>query len=112
VTTLSSTEAEYITLSMEIQDGLWLQKVMEFQGEVGTPRLWTDNKEASTLTENPDFHRRIKHIRRRHYFIRECAGEGSIKVHWIPGSENPADVLTKVVIGSRLTELKGALGMM
>jgi len=43
-TTLSSTEAEYIALSMGIQDGLWLEKVMEFLGEVRTPRMWTDNK--------------------------------------------------------------------
>ena len=56
VTTLSSTEAEYVALSMGVQDRLWVQKVMGFLGEVRTPRIWTDNKGASTLTENPDFH--------------------------------------------------------
>jgi len=34
-----------------------------------------------------------------------------VTVHWIPGYENPADVLTKVVTGNRLIELKGSLGM-
>jgi len=62
VVTLSSTEAEYIALSMGVQDELWLQKVLEFLGEVRTPRIWTDNRGASILTENPDFHRRTKHI--------------------------------------------------
>lgn len=111
VTTLSSTEAEYIALSMGVQDGMWLQKVMEFLEEERTPRVWTDNKGAAILTENPDFHRRTKHIRRRHHFIRECAEEGSVTVHWVPGEENPADMLTKVVTGPRLTELKGQAGM-
>jgi len=60
--TLSSTEAEYIALSMGVQDGLWLQKVLEFLAEVRTLRIWIDNREVSTLTENPNFHQRTKHI--------------------------------------------------
>ena len=96
---------------MGVQDGMWVRKVMHFLGEDRTPRVWTDNKGASTLTENPDFHRRTKHIRRRHHFIRECAAEGRVTVHWVPGHENPADILTKVVTGPRLTELKSILGM-
>ena len=111
VTTLSSTKAEYIALSMGVQDGLWVQKILGFLGEVRTPRIWTDNKGASTLTENPNFHRRTKHIWRRHHFIRECVGDESVIVGWVPGSENPADVLTKVVTGTRIDELKIGLGM-
>ena len=70
-----------------------------------------DNKGPSTLTENADFHRRNKDIRRQYQCIRECAAEGSVTVHWIPGHENPADILTKVVTGARLTEWKEGLGM-
>ena len=32
-------------------------------------------------------------------------------MHWVPGDENPADMLTKPVPGSRLTMLKGQAGM-
>ena len=113
VTTLSSTEAEYIALSMGVQDGMWVGKVLEFLNvrDVGVPRIWTDNKGAATLTKNPNFYRRTMHIRRRHHFIRECAGEGRVVVGWVPGSETLADALTKVVAGPRLNELKMALGM-
>ena len=38
-----------------------------------------------------DFHKRTKHIRGRHHFVRECADEGDITVHWVPGDDNPAD---------------------
>ena len=35
-----------------------------------------------------------------------------ISVHWVPGDENPADMLTKPVPGSRLATLKYQAGMM
>jgi len=111
VTPLSSTEAEYIALSMGVQDGMWVGKVMEPLGEHRVPRIWTDNKGAATLTENPNFHRRTKHICRRHQFIRECPGYGSVTVHWLSGQENPADELTQVIAGPMLNAIKEALGM-
>lgn len=37
--------------------------------------------------------------------------EGDITVHWVPEEENPADILTKPVIGARLNELKTLSGM-
>ena len=111
VTTLSSTEAEYIALGSGAQDAMWLRKILEFLEVPTVPRVWTDNRGASTLSYNPDFHKRTKHIRRRHHFVRECAEEGDITVHWVPGDENPADMLTKPVPGPRLTTLKHQAGM-
>lgn len=111
VTTLSSTEAEYIALSSAAQDALWFTKVMEFIGISHTPTVFTDNEGAATLSENPDFHCRTKHIRRRHHFVRECVENGELMVKWIPGEQNPADMLTKPVTGTRLTALKRLTGM-
>ena len=111
VTTLSSTEAEYIALGSGAQDAMWLRKILEFLEVPTVPRVWTDNRGASTLSYNPDFHKRTKHIRRRHHFVRECAEEGDITVHWVSGDKNPADMLTKPVPGPRLTTLKHQAGM-
>jgi len=61
----------------------------------------------STLSYNPDFHKRTKHIRRRHHFVRECTAERDLTVHWVLGEENPADMLTKPVTGVRLSETLG-----
>jgi len=111
VTTLLSSEAEYIALGAGAQDGMWMAKVMEFMNTPVIPRVWTDNRGASTLSYNPDFHRRTKHIRQRHHFVRECVDDGDISVHWVPGENNPADMLTKPVTGKRLEELKKRAGM-
>ena len=108
VTTLSPTEAEYIALGVGAQDAMWLRKILGFLNRPIVPRVWTDNHGASTLAYNPDFHKRTKHIRRRHHFVREC---GDITVHWVPGEENPADMLTKPVTGARLAALKKITGM-
>ena len=111
VTTLSSTDAEYIALVSGPQDTMWLRKILEFLEVPCVPRVWTDNRGASTLSYNPDFHRRTKHIRRRHHFVRECAENGAITVHWVPGDENRADMLTKPVAGPRLATLRRQAGM-
>jgi len=111
VMTLSSTEVEYIALGAGAQDGMWIAKVMEFLNKPVIPRVWTDNRGASTLSYNPDFHRRTKHIWRRHHFVKECVDDGDISVHWVPGENNPADMLTKPVTGKRLEELKKQAGM-
>jgi len=99
VTTLSSTKTEYITLGAGAQDGIWMAKVMDFLNKPDISRVWTDNREASTLSYNLDFHRRMKHIWRRHHFVREYVDDGDISVHWVLEENNPADMLTKPVIG-------------
>ena len=112
ITTLSSTEAKYIALGVGAQDAMWFGKILEFLKYRSTvPRVWTDNHGASTLAYNPDFHKRTKHIRWRHHFARECVEEGDITVHWVPGDENPADMLTKPVTGKKLAALKVLAGM-
>ena len=75
------------------------------------PTVYNDNLGASTLAEYPDFHRRTKHIRRRHHFATECVEEGDIIVAWIRGESNPADMLSKPVTRMRFTALKRLIGM-
>jgi len=64
VTTLLSIEAEYIALGAATQDAMWIKKIMQFLGHPVIPRVWADNRGASTLSHNPDFHKLTKHIRR------------------------------------------------
>jgi hypothetical protein len=114
VTTLSSTEAEYLALTEGTQLALWMQRILEDMGVRGgrTPMLLVDNAGAARLAENPEHHRRTKHIRRRHHFVREAVQAGEIEVTWVKGQENPADMLSKVVSVYRIEELAGKIGVM
>jgi len=103
--------AQRLRWDQVLQDAMWLSKILGFLEVPTIPRVWTDNYGASALSHNPDFHRRTKHIRRRHHFVWQCAEEGDITVHLVPGDESPADMLTKPVPGSRLEQLKQRAGM-
>ena len=45
--------------------------------------LRVDNKRAISLTENPEFHRRTKHIEVRYHWIRENVESNEIQVSYI-----------------------------
>ena len=69
--TLSSTEVGYsIALGVGTQDAMWFRKILTFLNGSITPRAWIDNRGASTLSYNPDFRKRTKHIRRRYHVVR------------------------------------------
>ena len=62
--------------------------------------ILNDNQGALSICENPEYHARTKHIDLRHHRIRELVNPGArgvrqLSVDYIPGEENPADVLTK-----------------
>jgi len=61
-----------------------------------------DSMSAIYLARNLVYHARMKHIDVRYHFVREILEEGDIELLKIHTSENPADMLTKVVSGSSL----------
>ncbi|KAG9221992.1 hypothetical protein CCMSSC00406_0009200 [Pleurotus cornucopiae] len=99
---LSTVEAEYISLSRGSQQAIWS---FSFMSEIGYPqdlpmRLLNDNQGAVNICENPEYHARTKHIDLRHHRIRELVNPGArgvrqLSVDYLPGEDNPADILTK-----------------
>ena len=67
--------------------------------------LYVDNKGALEIAKNPVSSTSMKHVLRRHFFLREAESDSVVQVHPIPSSDNLADVLTKVVDGPRLSEM-------
>ena len=58
-------------------------------------RLPIKNVGCISLSKNPVMHKSSKHIEIRYHFVRERVQDGSLKLVFIPSSENIADVLTK-----------------
>jgi hypothetical protein len=55
----------------------------------------TDSDAAMKLAENPEFHKRSKHIDITYHFIRECISEGKIKLSFVRTHNQLADGFTK-----------------
>jgi hypothetical protein len=93
----STCEAEYVSCAHCAQEIIWLRALLD---ELGFPQkhaspLLCDNKGTVACTHDPHSHSRMKHIDITEHFIRDCVNRGVIDVQHIPGTQNPADLLTK-----------------
>ena len=113
VAALSSCEAEYVAATTAACQGIWLARLIGemLNTDVRPPRLLVDNKSAISLSKNPVFHDRSKHIEIRYHFIRECVEEGRIDIDYICTNDQLADVLTKALGRLKFLELRGRIGM-
>ena len=95
---LSTTEAEYMAVTEAVKEAIWLQGLL---GELGMEqkhiKVHCDSQSAIHLAKNQVYHARTKHIDVRYHFVREILEEGGVIIQKIRTTENPADMMTKVV---------------
>ena len=96
---LSSCEAEIVAASEAGKEAVYLRRFFTELGlQDSTPTsLSVDNSAARDLAYNPQHHERVKHIERRHFFIRELVELESIVVPLVRTDENISDFFTKVL---------------
>jgi len=96
---LSSTEAEYVSLSEAVKEGLYLRSLlMEIKlDEPAELTICIDNRGAQCLANDPVSHTRLKHIDVRYHFTRDAVQGGAVKLHHVPTDQMVADVLTKAL---------------
>ena len=96
---LSSTEAEYVALSIAAQECVWLRRFLKECGyePKGSTVIYEDNQGTIALVRNPVNHRRSKHIDIRYHYTREQVGSGSIVLEYCNTNNMAADMLTKSV---------------
>ena len=111
---LSTCEAEYMALTEAAKEAIWCAR---FLAELGyrkkdTPVLLRgDNQGSIALAENPEFHRRTKHIEIKWHWIREVVELGRVSIKFIPTTEMVADGLTKPLAAKPFEDFKSMLGM-
>ena len=101
--TLSSCEAELSAGQEGIQEGLGLSRtvfqVLKALGLVQVTSLclaWlTDSLSGKMILEASDLQRRSRHVEIRICWLRELMAKGILECAHVPGTENPADALTK-----------------
>ncbi|KAJ0801006.1 putative RNA-directed DNA polymerase [Helianthus annuus] len=99
VIALSSTEAEYIALSMAGCQALWLKGILkELQENVDHPlAVYCDNKSTICLAKDPVYHGKSKHIRVKYHFIRDLVKNNELEILFCPTKHQIADILTKAL---------------
>ena len=102
IVALSVTEAELIATVQCAQDMLYIKWILNGIGlKVKTPMiLECDNKGAVDLSNNWSTGGRTRHVDTREYFLRELKEANILKVIWIPGNANDADLLTMHLVGT------------
>ncbi|KAD1378135.1 hypothetical protein E3N88_42917 [Mikania micrantha] len=110
---LSSCEAEFMAASSAACQAIWLRGLLsELTGrEEAQVEIRVDNKSAIALIKNPVFHGRSKHIDTRYHFIRESVEKEQIKIEYVRGEEQKADILTKALPRIKFEEMKDKLGL-
>ena len=70
---------------------------MKLGFQIKTPIIFVDNNSSIKLAESPEFHKRSKHIDVIYHFTRNAINENKVQIYHIPGKQNIADFLTKIV---------------
>lgn len=110
---LSSCESEYYALSEAGKEAIWLRRLLTETGQIsqGPSLIWADNQGAIAVAENPEFHRRMKHVDIKYHWVRKAIEDGAIQVEYISTALMAADGLTKPLGPMQFTRFLTLIGM-
>lgn len=93
---LSSTEAEYVSMSMAASEACWLVNLLhDFDFQKNCPvKLYCDNQSA-ILNASTESVKRLKHVDIRYHFTKDLIKNNKIDIQYISTSKQLADMLTK-----------------
>ena len=101
---LSTTEAEYIALSMSMREVLpFLNLMKEIEEFLPVKKsepeffctVWEDNRSCIKVAESPKFTLRTKHIALKYHHFWQFVSNKTIQINPIDTLEQNADILTK-----------------
>ena len=82
VVALSTAKIEYISFALASCQALWIRWILSElkHKQVEGTRLFCDNSSAISLTKNPVFHEKSKHLMIKYHFIRDLVTDGESNV--------------------------------
>jgi len=104
--TTSSTKAEYVDQANTIKH---IVALYQFFTELRLPLtlpivLHADNQNTISLSQNPKFHARTRHIDTAYHYQRKKVENGVVKIVYIPTKNMVADSLTKPLTGAKFQQ--------
>ena len=110
---LSNIEAEYIAAATCCTQVLWMiQTLADLEVQYTAPiPIHCDNMSSISVSKNPVFHSKTKHIPIKYHFLREQVTNQIVKVHYIPTIEQIADIFTKPLAKTPFEYLRQKVGV-
>ena len=116
IITLSSTEAEYVTLMHAAKDIIWIHQLLtdlSFLHSISRPTtIYCDNQGAIRLSKNATFHGHTKHIDVHFHFIRQTVSSGDISLSYISTVNMTANIFTKALDRIKFKHFRADLNIM
>lgn len=99
---LSSAESEFYSLSAAVAEVVFLRNLLQELGVrfSGPTTVYCDSRGARLLASDMAATIRTRHILRRWYFCNYYIEQGHVKVATTAGNRNPANTISKCVVGS------------
>nr|GFC44537.1 retrovirus-related Pol polyprotein from transposon TNT 1-94 [Tanacetum cinerariifolium] len=95
-TSMSSAEAEYVSLSACCAQVLWMRtQLTDYGFHFDKIPMYCDSKAAIAISCNPVQHSRTKHIDVRYHFIKEKVKKGIVELFFVGTEYQLADLFTK-----------------
>ena len=94
----SSCEAEYVSLSLQTQQCVYLKQVgisLKLKIDMSAMVIYEDNQSTIKLAKDWIFRKRSKHIDVRYHLVRDHSTRGNISLIYCPSQHMVADTLTK-----------------
>ena len=107
-----STEAEYMALSDCTRQVTLIQSLLsELSYKLKAIPICSDNQRSIFMASNPVMEPHSKHIDICYHEICELVAKGKVKLYFINGAENPANLLTKNLPHEKFVKFKAQLGL-
>ena len=105
-------EAELVAGSFTSVEGIWLLKLRkDFNLAFKPIPRFADNKSFILFSKNDIDNNFTKHINTHYHYTKEQMDTSNINFHYIPSSENLADILTKALSSHKHEHLLNILGI-
>nr|GEY73508.1 retrovirus-related Pol polyprotein from transposon TNT 1-94 [Tanacetum cinerariifolium] len=109
---MSSVEAEFVSLSACCAQVLWLRTQLAYYGfHFDKIPMYCDSKAAIAISRNLVPHSRTKHIDVRYHFIKEKVEKCIVEIFFVGTEYQLADMFTKALSEDRFKYLVKRLGM-
>nr|GFA56218.1 hypothetical protein [Tanacetum cinerariifolium] len=111
-TSMSSAEAEYVSLSACCAQVLWMRtQLIDYGFHTDKIPMYCDSKAAIAISCNSVQHSRTKHIDVRYHFIKEKVKKGIVELFVVGTEYQLADLFTKALPEESFKYLVRRLGM-